>query len=404
VIDIAQALGNSPETAVDLLAGLANKSLMSVDQTLNPPRYRLLESVREFALEQLKVRGEERLAREAHLGYILRMAEAARTDMLGTRMRERIALLMLEHGNIDSASEYAAGAGGNPQAALRIPGLLTLYFKSHGEAAFAVRLCDRALASAPDAPTHERGLVLLCRGINNLFGKKVAADRPFLSAVTIARAVGDAWSEAYACGHLALWLIHAGETQAAIQHVSTTERIAETLGDDQLRGLAGLAQGWRYLAEEDVGKALAIWRSVHGLGPDFHQHHFIGMYIGLGLFRLGDYAQAAAEWDEAMRAAIGVGHLRGIAGSVEGCGYLAERLGRPEEACWYLSAAGQMRERAGSPLFSFWLRHNEDAHAALRATLGASAYDAALTAGAHMHVEDATNDASRLLRQFAAGR
>ena len=93
VIDLAPAFGVSPEEAVDLLTGLANKSLASVDQSTSPPRYRLLESVREFALEQLKTSGDERRARDAHLAYVLRMTEAAHADMLGARMRERIALL-----------------------------------------------------------------------------------------------------------------------------------------------------------------------------------------------------------------------------------------------------------------------------------------------------------------------
>jgi non-specific serine/threonine protein kinase len=403
VIDLAPAFGTSPETAVDLLSGLASKSLTSVDQSVSPPRYRLLESVREFALERLKAMGDERRARDAHLHYVLRMTETAYEDMLGTRMRERIALLTPEHGNIDSASEYAASAGGDPQAALKIPGLLTIYFKSHGESGLAIRLCERALACAPAVPSRERALAQLCRGINVLYGPKVAADRPLLEAVSVAREVGDEWTEAHACGHLALWLIHIGEAQAAIPHLATIKRLAEVRDDDMLRGLAGLAQGWFYLAAEDIGRALAIFRSVHGLGADFHQHHFIGMYIGLSLFRLGHYAQAAAAWHEAMRNAIVVGHLRGISGSVEGCAYVAERLGRAEEACRYLSVAEQLRQRAVSPLFSFWFRHNEDARAALCSTLGSTRYEAAMSAGARMHAEDAINDAARLLRQFATG-
>ena len=295
------------------------------------------------------------------------------------------------------------GVGANPQAALKIPGLLTMYFKSHGESGFAIRLCERALACAPSIPSRERALAQLCRGVNILFGKKVAADRPFLEAASIAREVGDGWTEAYSCGHLALWLIHIGETRAAVAHLTNIERLAETRDDDQLRGLAGLARGWLYFAENDIGKALSILRSARILGADFHQHHFIEMYIALGLFRLGDYAQAAAEWHEAMRNAIAVGHLRGISGSVEGCAYIAERLGHPEEACRYLSVADQSRQRAASPLFSFWFRHNEDARAALRVTLGPTRYEAAVSAGARMHAEDAVNEAAHLLQQFAAG-
>jgi predicted ATPase/DNA-binding winged helix-turn-helix (wHTH) protein len=402
VIDLAPAFGVSPEEAVDLLTGLANKSLASVDQSVSPPRYRLLESVREFALEQLKVLGDERRARDAHLAYVLRVTEASHADMLGTRMRERIALLMPEHGNIDSASEYAVGPGNNQQAALQIAGLLTVYFKAHGETALAIQLCNRALAAAPSMRSRERAQAEMCRGISIFTGSKVAADRPLLAAVTIAREVGDEWTEAYASGHLALWLIHFGQSEQASEHVAIAERLAEKHKDDLLRGLAGMARGWLYLAEGDTQKALVVLRSVRDLGTDSHQHHFIGMYVGLALFRLSDLAGSAVEWHEAMRKAIAVGHLRGIAGSVEGCGYLAERLGKAEEACRFLSAAEQFRRRAGSPLFSFWFRHNESAGARLRSTLGSNRYEELVSAGARMRTEDVINEAAEQLRQFGA--
>ena len=402
VIDLAPAFGVSPEEAVDLLTGLANKSLASVDQSVSPPRYRLLESVREFALEQLKVLGDERRARDAHLAHVLCMTETAHADMLGARMRERIALLMPEHGNINSASEYAAGPGGDPQAALRIAGLLALYFKAHGEAPLAIRLCDRALAAAPTMRSRERAQTELCRGVSIFTGTKVAADQPLLAAVTIAREVGDEWTEAYSSAHLALWQIHSGQSERAPEHLATVERLAEKHADELLRGMAGLVRGWLYLAEEDSGRAIDVLRSVRGLGTDAHQHHFIGMYIGLALFRQGDFATAALEWHESMRNALAVAHLRGIAGSVEGCGYIAEQRGMAEAACRFLSAAEQVRQRAQSPLFSFWFRHNESANARLRSTLGLKRYEALVSAGARMRAEDVINEAAELLRQFGA--
>jgi predicted ATPase/DNA-binding winged helix-turn-helix (wHTH) protein len=400
VIDLAPAFNVSPETAVDLLTGLAGKSLASIDQSESPPRYRLLESVREFALEKLKILGDERRARDAHLAYVLRMTEAAHADMLGARMRERIALLRPEHGNINSASEYAAGPGGNPQAALRIAGLLALYFKAHGETALAIQLCDRAFAAAPSMRGRERAQAELCRGLAIFTSSKVAADQPLLAALTIAREVGDEWTEAYSRGHLALWWIHAGRPDRAPEHLAAVERLAEKHDDPLLRGLAGFARGWLYLSQDDIGNAVDVMRSVRNLGTDFHQHHFIGMYVGLALFRQGDLAGAALEWHEAMRNAIAVGHLRGVAGSVEGCGYLSEQLGTAEEACRFLSAAEQFRRRAGSPLYSFWLHHNESTGARLRSTLGPNRYEALVGAGARMRTEDVINEAAERLRQF----
>ncbi len=401
LIDLAPAFGAPAELAVDLLTGLADKSLASVDHSIAPPRYRLLESVREFALEKLKGLGDERRARDAHLAYVLRMTASAYEAMLGSGMRERITLLMREHGNIDAALEYACSPDGDAQAAVRITGNLVIYFKAHGDALLGKRLCDRALAREPLAVSRELALTYLCRGVSDFFTeKKSQATAPLLEAARLARQMNDSWTEAYARGHLALLLAHLGQLSDAAAHADAAAQLAQARGDELLRGLAGLARGWLNLAQDRVEEALATLRSVRDLGFESHQHHFIGMYIGLSLFRLGDYAAAALEWYEAMRNANSVSHLRGAAGSVEGCAYIAERLGHAEEACRYLGAAEQLRQRAKSPLFSFWYRHNEAARAALRATLGAPGYESALLAGARMHSEDALNEASRRLHQF----
>jgi non-specific serine/threonine protein kinase len=400
VIDLAPAFGVSSESAVDLMTGLADKSLVSVDQGISPPRYRLLETVREFALERLRLLGEEKLARDAHLAHVLVMAQTAHGDLLGRAMQGRIAQLRHEHGNINSASEYAAGPGENIQAALQITGLLTLYFKAHGEGVFAIRLCERALAGAAATRSRERALTQLCRGVSIFFGPKVAAEEPLLEAVSIARDVGDEWTEAYASGHLALWLIHFGQLQRAAEHSAAVDRLAESLGDDLLRGLAGLARGWLLLANDDNDAAIEELRAVRHLGPDFHQHHFVDMYFGLALFRRGDFAAAALAWHEAMRKALAVGHLRGVAGSIEGCAYIEARTGVAERACRFLSAAEEIRKRASSPLFSFWFAHNNETRETLRASLGSSTYEAALAEGALLRTEDVINDAAARLRQL----
>jgi predicted ATPase/DNA-binding winged helix-turn-helix (wHTH) protein len=400
MIDLASPFGSTPEIVVDLLNGLVNKSLVAVDQSISPPRYRMLESVREFALEQLKAAGEERRARDAHLAYVVHMIDTAHQDMLGGRMRERIALIMPEHGNIDSASEHAVGAANDGSAALRIAGLLTLYFKAHGETELAKRLCERALCSVPLVRTRERGLALMCLGVAKALVQKNAGDQELMEAAGIADEVGDDWAAAYSRGTLALWQVHMGRAVEAAQHLTLIERVATQFDDELLRGLAGLVRGWLYLADGDMDRSIDVLRSVRHRGGDFHQHHFIDTYIGLALFRRGDYGPAAAYWLEGMRNGIAVGHIRGVGGAIEGCAYIAERMGKAEEACRFLSAAAQIRQRAASPLFSFWIRHNEFANSALRSALGARQYEAATNAGAQMRQEDAVNEAADLLREF----
>jgi non-specific serine/threonine protein kinase len=402
VIDLAPAFGDTPETAVDLLTGLANKSLVAVDQSQSPPRYRLLETVREFALEELRILGEEHRARDAHLAYVLRMAEAAHRDMLGGRMRERIALLIHEHGNIDSASAHAAGAANDRPAALRLPGLLTLYCKAHGATALAKVLCDRALVGDRSIRTLDWGLALMCRGVTEMFREEKAAETMLRDAVSIAQEFGDTWAEAYSRGFLALWLINEGRLAEVGDHVAAVERISKEMNDGILLGLAALARAWKFLAEDENQKAIDEMRPVRTLGGDFHQHHFIDTYLGLALFRLGDHAGAASMWQESMRNAIAVGHIRGVAGAVEGCGYLAHQTGRWVEACRFLGVADQIRKRVKSPLFRFWFRHNEHARAGLLATLGARRYQSAISAASLVREEDIVNEAAAMLQELGA--
>ena len=186
----------------------------------------------------MKTGGDERRARDAHLAYVVHMTEAAHQDMLGGRMRERIALLMREHGNIDSASEHAVGAASDFQSALRIAGFLTLYFKAHGETELAKRLCERALSGAPALRTRERGLALMCLGVTKTLVQKDEGEEELMEAVRIAAEVGDDWTAAYSSGTLALWLVHMGR---APKWPNTGFRRAHRhqYGDELLRGLAG---------------------------------------------------------------------------------------------------------------------------------------------------------------------
>lgn len=400
-IDMAQAFGASPEGLVDLLSGLTNKSLVSVDHGVNPPRYRLLESVREFALQQLRLRGEEHAAREAHLGYILRMTAAANADMLSGHMRERIRALTQEQGNIDSAAAYAMDSAAGRTAALRIAGQLALYFRAHGATAIGKRLCDQVLAGS-SARSRERAQALLGRGMLDLYGDKQETGESLRDAMLLAQELGDQRTVAYASGYLALRLVQADRAAEAAEQVATTTRLAAQLDDANLRSLAGLAQGWLQLDRGDLDNALRTMRAHRKLGGDYHQHHFVSMYVGLALFRQAAYAEAAAEWHEALLNAIAVGNRRGMAGSVEGCAYLAQRFGDPRQACRLLAAAEQTRRHMRSPLFRFWLAHHEQAHAALRAILGPAEYQLALERGALQREEDVVNEAAVQLRRFAA--
>lgn len=401
-IELAAALGHDPETAVDLLTGLVSKSLVALVPGLMPPRYQLLETVREYALGQLRAQAEEAHARRVHLDLMVQLAEASHAEMIGGQMRECVERLIREQGNINAAVEHALGPGADPAAALRIAGGLLLYVKARTATMDSLQWCRRALIETRGATTRERGRALLCLGvtmIHKLTGSE-AIDL-LLEAAHIARLNHDTWAEAYANGYQALRLCNGGRSDEAPPHVAVLERLAEVLDDPLLRGLAGLARGWMQIAAKDYAAAVATLRAARHLGSDVHQRHFIDVYTALALYCLAENAAAAAQFLEALDGAAEVSNMRGVAGSIEGCGYLASREGRWADAARLLAVAARIRERTGMPLFNFWVPHHESVDQELRERLGPLDYRAQSEAGLRMRDEDVANEVRTRLHIYS---
>jgi tetratricopeptide (TPR) repeat protein len=220
-------------------------------------------------------------------------------------------------------------------------------------------------------------------------------------AARMAAEHGDWWTEAYALGYSALGCANESHPDEAAGYAQRTRAAAEQHDDDLLRGLAGLAHGWVWLARGQPERALAELSAAHELGRDPHQRHFIGMYVALARFALGHYPQAAQTWLASMNLSISLGNVRGMAGSIEGCAYLASRAGEWREAARLLAAARATRERTKLPLFKFWWPHLEAAMRDLRSRLSPAEFEASWQSGAALRHEDATNEAVALLRSYS---
>ncbi|MGC1459616.1 MAG: winged helix-turn-helix domain-containing protein [Steroidobacteraceae bacterium] len=409
-MDLAAPLGSDPEFVVDLLTGLVRKSLVSAIPGLTPPRYRLLESVREYALGHLQRAGEEQRARAAHLAHVVGQCRKAHLEMAAGRGRGIIEALTREDGNIQAAVAYALLIEGNRSFALQIIGDLTLYAKARGTYSAVLQWCRRALAGTEGQESPERGRTLLCMGVAAFHfhaSEELSTgppqhppDRALDEAARIARLHQDAWTEGYASGYHAMWLSNIDRAQEAGARLAVTERIARQLDDPLLLGLAGLARGWTCLATGNDAAAIEALTAVRDLGSDLHQQHFINMYVALAHFSQGNDRPAAAAWLDAMRRIANVTNMRGIAGSIEGCGYLCAKFGRFEEGARLLGVARNIRERTLVPLFNFWRRHNLAAQAVLRTNLRPAEYEKCVSAGRQMRDEDAASQARALLQEF----
>lgn len=402
-IPLAAALGHEPESAIDLLSGLVSHSLVSVMTDVTPPRYRLLESVREYALLQLQKGSERDDARTAHLDAIAQVCARSGQEMLAGRVPERIEQLVFDRGNITAALETAAGVRPDHPQALVILGALLLYAKGHGDYMAMYRWGQLVLDRSSGSPTEARARALLTFGVTQVYlqPEKPWMARALAEAAKIAAAHGDWWTEAYALGYSALACANEGRPDEAEHYTARTRALAERHDDDLLRGVAGLAQGWVWMARGQSERALAELSGVRDLGCDPHQHHFIGTYIGLAQFALGRYPQAAHQWLMSLNLSTSVGNVRGMAGAMEGCGYLACRAGDYRSAVRLLAAARVIRERTQLPLFTFWRPHLDLAMRELHGRLSPTEFESTWLSGSALRHEDATNEALELLRAYS---
>jgi predicted ATPase/DNA-binding CsgD family transcriptional regulator len=142
------------------LSGLVEKSLVVAKSSgEGGVRYRLLEPVRQYALEKLKESGEAEAAKHAHAQYFLAMAEEAEPKLLGPRETEWYERLEEEHDNIRAALSYSL-EGADPELGLRLAGAIWWFWHRHGHLREGLRWLQEGLAREGGASAIARAKVL----------------------------------------------------------------------------------------------------------------------------------------------------------------------------------------------------------------------------------------------------
>ncbi|MEV1170458.1 BTAD domain-containing putative transcriptional regulator [Nonomuraea sp. NPDC049784] len=126
------------EQVLDLLTALIEKSLLLADGE-GTPRYRMLNTIREYAAHRLAEAGETELARRAHLAYFTELAETAEPQLRRAEQLEWLATLKAEHDNISTALRGAI-AEGWAQEAMRLVAAVGWYYFLSGHRAEGTEL------------------------------------------------------------------------------------------------------------------------------------------------------------------------------------------------------------------------------------------------------------------------
>ena len=160
---------------LDLLYGLAEKSLvMAKGSDQGGVRYRLLEPIRQYALEKLEESGEAEAAKHAHAEYVLALSEEAEPELLGPRENQWYGRLEQEHDNIRAALSYSL-EGADPVLGLRLAGAIWWFWNRHGHLSEGLRWLEEGLTSGGGASAPVRAKALA--GIGMLAFRQGDLDR-----------------------------------------------------------------------------------------------------------------------------------------------------------------------------------------------------------------------------------
>jgi predicted ATPase/DNA-binding SARP family transcriptional activator len=287
--------GVEPSDVLDLLAQLGNKSLVVIDREPGQDaRYRLLETIRQYAWEKLQEAGEEEASRTQHLATHCRLAQEVEPKLYGARQLEGLAQLDAEQSNIRTALEW--GLENRLEAGAQLAGAMFWYWHVRGLWADGYAWLQRALAVASG-------------------GSKA------LRALLLSRA-------AYLAQELR-------DTDRGVRYCEESIALYRELGDQE--GLAYALAGLGILVffdQADRERGRALWQESLDLyqqaGNKWGSRHVLGV-LGLAYaMEQPDYSSAC--WQESLALARELGVPDGIAWALYGLGVHAFLRGDDERA------------------------------------------------------------------------
>jgi predicted ATPase len=379
------------------LCSLVDKNLARrVDQGAEP-RFDLLETIREFGLEQLTTSGELAQARQAHARAFRTLAERAREASTGPEQVTWFDRLERELDNLRAALDWAAESG-DAALALGLSGALWRFWmaRSHLEEGHAQ--IERALAM-PGAADHlnERAEALaragdLARRCGDLDGAQARLDQ----SLTLCKQIGNRRVAAWVQTELGCLALARRDYACARVSLKRGLMMAREIGDrsgvahSQLL-LARLAHhtGNNLEAARLAGGSLDIYRAVQDrIAMNWALHSLVHYEIDLG-----DLPRARATLEEGLALARESGYRWGTIALLEAAAALSAAEGRPVCALRLAGAAHALREPIGAPLPADWQGDLERQLRPARERLGESRSMAVWNSGRGMSIDRAVAEA-----------
>lgn len=366
---------------LDVLARLVDKSLLLTEQRDGNTRYRMLETIRQYADERLREAGEADLWRSKQLRYLVDVLESEHFRDADQRLE--LDLLSTEHDNIRAALDWSCTDAGHVELALRVAVKLWRFWITGGflnegrhylasalagdasrevppglrsEALHALGETVRALGDGGSALRYHTESLEISRRIDdrrsvaaslNCLGlvavdaeDLVSARRYFEESLAMLREIGETWGIAKCIGHLAIVARREGHIEAAESSFEQSLRMFDSVGDR-------LSMAWTLVALASC----ALDRGQHQVARD----------------RCGEALDIALSLDDRLASARAFEVLAQVAHALE----------MPDMTVRMLAKAARLRQDVGAS-FSMRAQTREDIHRLLahsRSRIGSSAYE-----------------------------
>jgi len=439
-LEAAAAVCNATgDLALDLLDGvqtLADNSLLRQDATAGEPRFTMLETIREYGLEQLAASGEEETICRQQMQFFLALVERAEPELGRPQQETWLARLDRELDNLRATFDWALQQG-EAETACRLSVGLGQFWRLREHVSEGHHWLETTLALSQNAsaalPARLRAKVLNWTGsvatIDGAFDRAVDL---LEQSVTLYREVGDQLGIAEALNNLVWALGHQGYYTRAIAYGVESVTLYRTVGQkrDLVHGLynlgcltiwsddpaqaAGLLEESRVLARE-LGDSMRMAQILNALGDVARMQGDLAQAVAyyeesLALFRAqgkelwtsmvlhnlgqvalrqGDLAQASRCFAAGLARDPKLGDITEMFSCVAGLGEVAAGQGQMGRAARLLGAAEALFAARGVKLGAKERVPFDQALARARAQLDAAAWAAAWAAGAALTLEQA---------------
>ena len=336
-VEAVCARPGEPIDVAGSLSSLVARSLVVVERQGGSVRYRLLETVRQYAAERLGSGAALTEARAAHLRWALALADAAAAELDGPLQGEWLEVLDTEHDNLRVALDGAVQGRGEVDGA-RLAASLGRFWEVRGHLSEGRARLGTQLSHDP--PPSLRATLLTAAGIlAQRQGDRAAARRHYQASLSLRRRSGDCLGTVSAQLGLGNLAVGEGDLEAAQACFEESLAIGRRLGDTKVTAasLVNLGVVTQFLVEGDhversqgVARARGYYEEALSLYRTLGDHHGVALSLeNLGVLApFGDDATGARRLlEESLDIRRELGDQVGIAAATRFLSQLALRRG-----------------------------------------------------------------------------